>query len=102
MRPLLPLPARGPGKTEERQTVPACARDRCRDGAERGIMPALVPESVLQDFHQQGVSFPLAGEQRARQWEAAVLLPTIPVSGRGCDALAADCKEIRRRDQAQV
>ena len=65
-------------------------------------MPALVPESVLQDFHHQGSSFPLAGEQRARQGEAAVLLSTIPVSGRCGDVLAADGKEIRGRDQAQV
>src|SRR5580692_1553126 len=33
---------------------------------------------------------------------AAVLSPTIPVCGRCCDVLAADGKEVTRRDQAQI
>jgi hypothetical protein len=70
--------------------------------AERGIMPRLVPESLRKDLDQNGPSFPLPPEHGARQGQAAVLLPAIPVSPRRSDTLAFHGKEVRGRDDSQV
>src|ERR1039458_8495253 len=102
MSPLLPLPARGTRKPEECQTVPACAGDRHGDRAQRGIMPVLIPESFRQDLNQNGPSFPLPAEQRARQGQAAILFPAILPSARHPDRFAAHRKEVARRNHSQV
>ena len=52
-------------------------------------MPVLIPESLRQDLDQNGSSFPLPAEHRARQRQAAILFPAIPVPWRRLDALAA-------------
>jgi hypothetical protein len=65
-------------------------------------MPVLVAETLREDLNQKNSSFPLAGEQGARQGQAAVLLPAIPVPARRADALAANGKKVRRCDRAQV
>ena len=65
-------------------------------------MPALIPESFRQDLNQNGPSFPLPAEQRARQGQAAILFPAILPSARHPDRFAAHRKEVARRNRSQV
>jgi hypothetical protein len=65
-------------------------------------MARLIPESLRKDLDQNGPSFPLPPEHGARQGQAAVLLPAIPVSPRRSDTLAFHGKEVRGRDDSQV
>jgi hypothetical protein len=70
--------------------------------AERGIRPVVIPESLGQNLHQNGPSFPLPAEQSARQRKAAIRFPAIPAPSCRLDALAAHGKEVSRRDRSQV
>src|ERR1700727_358091 len=87
---LPPIPAYGTRQPEEGQAVPAGARDRHRDRAERGISPVLIPEALPQDLHKNGPTLPIPAEYRARQGEATIQLPAIPVPWCCMDALAAN------------
>src|SRR5579862_4778264 len=102
MQSLLVRYARGAREPEECEAVPARARDRNRDCAERGVMPVLTAESPGKDLDQNRPSFPLPAEHSTRKRQAAILLPTIPVPSRCLDPLAAYRKEVSRRDLAQV
>src|ERR1700681_2127179 len=72
---LLALPAGRARKSEEGQAVPASAGNRCRNRAERGILPVLMPESLREHLHQNRPPFPFPSKQCARQRQAAILLP---------------------------
>jgi hypothetical protein len=43
-------------------------------------MPVLVPESLRQNLHQNGPSFPFPAEQHTRQRQAAILTSQLPVT----------------------
>src|SRR5947209_7232905 len=102
MAPLLLLFADRAHQAEEGQSVPARACHFCRNRAERGKEPVLIPEALSEDFDQNGSSFPLAREQAARHGQPAVLLPLAPFAGDGFDYLAGNGEEVRRRDFSQL
>jgi hypothetical protein len=96
---MLPIPASAPRQSEKGEAVPAGARDRYRDRAERCVRLVLIPESLRQDLYQNGSSFPLPAEQSSWQGQSSVLLP---VPARRLSGLTLNGEEISRRDLSQV
>src|ERR1700676_266216 len=89
---LLALPAGRARKSEEGQAVPASAGNRCRNRAERGILPVLMPESLREHLHQNRPPFPSPSKQCARQRQVAVFFSP-PLFSRHLDSLPPRLKE---------
>ena len=62
-------------------------------------MPVLISESIRQDLNQNRPPFPLPAEHRSRQRKASILWSG---PSRRLHRLAADAKEVSRRDLSQV
>ena len=58
------------------------------------IVPVLIAESLGEDLDLNSASFPLPGEKSARQRQAAILFPAIPVPSRRPDTLAVYGEEV--------
>src|SRR5438034_6611362 len=74
----------GASQSEERQSVPARARDFAGNGAERAIAAALMLEAVGQNLHSDGAALIIPFQDCARSGNTTIQTPVIRSAYRCC------------------
>jgi hypothetical protein len=75
---------------------------RREGGTEGRIVPVLIPETLLQDFDQNGPALPLPPQQGTCHWQARIVVPFASIPWSGLHFLSTRGKETRRRDDSQI